>query len=1061
ESLTISDLNADISIESSQLFARAHFQPRWAKEASMVVRANLGRQDEAAEFQIAIEANKVLVNPELTRPLLPLKNRRLLDQLRPQGIADVSVTIEDGGGGGGPQVSGEVLILNGGISFVRFPYPIENATGRVEISEHEIRLRDIKGAREHGRFSCEGEIQVSDPGKDDYLDLRIKVEQIRLDEALAQALPHKVETVYRRFAPTGRASADVWIHGFTKPPGIPDEIQVDIDGSVSGVTARFDGFPVPVTGVIGGFQVHNETVTIDDARGQVGSGRVRVDGTAGAGSVRIDIEAEGVEASEEIIQALPSPADALVRSLRPTGAVNAWATVTDRPDSRTEAHPGGAPNPGIGEVSLSVRVQPQPGFGVRYERFPYPMTLQRGTVFVDDRGRVRLVGLEASGPKAEGIRLEGSVGQGPTDVISPPSPARLHVTAERVVVDDEFRQALAEVTGAAGNEPPWLTPIGLVDGVGSLRDLNVDIDLSAGLTAAAREDPSNEGVQGAIENITASFAFEGMALKPGGLEPAVTSAGGRVTLADGRVSLRDVTGSLLGGRVSLVGDLDVQGLATPRHAASGQPMVLEGSNLAIDPRLREALASLGEGSQELSETLDRLGLENQGTIERVRVEFAGPHGGAVPVGDEMAWPSPVVESRFRGAVLKAEAFPYRVTQVAGTLRFAEGALHLDSVTGRAGTGRVAARGRLGLGGPQAERGDAIRLELTDVPIDNALRRALPPKIAGALDSVAPQYLDVSFDGFRVRVDQRLPQVSGVGYISPTEVVEGGGLLWNTETVLRIPKLVVGVPLDDVVVQAHLTGVFPHDNEVLAEWPVLAQGVFSIPQASWNAQPIHEATANVEVRNDRFLVTDLEGVFLGGRFAAAKTFYRFDGLRAGGRFTLENGRVENWRGLNDDRAPNERWFGRLDGFIEFDGIPGSENPELRLGGKGKVSVREGRFLKIPILGANLDRADVDVSLKGGATEGASGRVLLDRIIVSNPGFTVRGDGEISGSNINAKLSIRILRETAEDSLLVQLLRSPLWLLGQIFGAIIDVEVEGPITKPDVKARVLPIFQDMVE
>ncbi|MHC4393081.1 MAG: AsmA family protein, partial [Planctomycetota bacterium] len=38
ESLTISDLNADISIESSQLFARAHFQPRWAKEASMVVR---------------------------------------------------------------------------------------------------------------------------------------------------------------------------------------------------------------------------------------------------------------------------------------------------------------------------------------------------------------------------------------------------------------------------------------------------------------------------------------------------------------------------------------------------------------------------------------------------------------------------------------------------------------------------------------------------------------------------------------------------------------------------------------------------------------------------------------------------------------------------------------------------------------------------------------------------------------------------------------------------------------------------------------------------------------
>ena len=376
---------------------------------------------------------------EETRNALPERFAAVWDSLQPTGQANARVHISRDEHEQRDLTVELDLKRQAGITYEKFPYPLEGLVGRVSISDgrvHIDRTTPVTGG--NGRTKCTIYGDIVDIGKPSAMtDLKIDIWRMSLDEQLLSALPARAAEVIDSvgltcFAPRVQAR-------IVDAPGEPLDFSVQAD--VTDVAFTLDELPQPVTKGTGEVTIEPDRVIIKHLKAACGPTTVNLSGQVfiNDDSVGYDIslDAATLEVDEELLAALPADVQAVARQFSPSGTtgVSVWL------QRNVPGSPAG---------DYRVVLTPQ-DMTVRYEGFPYPFTCVGGTVAVTP-GLARLTGLTAREGDMS-VTIDGTVEYG-----SGLRGREMSVTARNVPIDEDF---LAAVPGDMASLAQRFTPGGV------------------------------------------------------------------------------------------------------------------------------------------------------------------------------------------------------------------------------------------------------------------------------------------------------------------------------------------------------------------------------------------------------------------------------------------------------------------------------------------------------------------------------------------------------------------------------------------------------------------------
>ncbi|GIW71819.1 MAG: hypothetical protein KatS3mg102_1361 [Planctomycetota bacterium] len=1038
EQLRLEDVSGEVRLDPDDgIEARiAVGDPHW-KSLQLTLRA----PPAGLPLQVQVEGRKIVVDEGL-RPRLPLKQRRLFDRLRPRAVADVDLVLEVQPGER-LRPEGVVQVHGGAMQFVGFPYPVTDVTGRIEVRGSHLALRELRGSRGGGTYACEGDIELGPPGTEDYLDLRIEVAALPVDEALARAMPPGVEPLWRRLAPGGRAGGSVRIFGLVRPPGIEDDVHLAVDARLHEGSARFDGFPLPVTELEGGVRVRDDEVSFEGLRGRVAGGRIEVRGRAGPDHVAVWIEGRELRAEARLAaQLLPAHAR-ILRMVRPEGLLDAEIEIAgERPAALVPEEAGARELP----VRVQARLHPRPGFTCALRPFPYPLRIEQGQVEIDEQ-QVRVLGVRARGPAADSplvVTAAGTIELGPGG--EQLQQLALDLELAELPVDATLQQALRELARLEQEEGEPPGPI-----VRLVRELGLEagtiqtlvLQLSGGAGAGTEVPlPAATGGSGG-EAQRSPFAVQGRAvvrglvLRPARFPYPFTEVQGALVVSPSALQLEEVRARAgaarleASGRIALVPAVPPAAGAPPAGEASTARARLEG--LLIDEALRAALPPQG-----------RVVLEELGARGRLdaTLELRGAPGAFAPR----------ALLRWHGGSMRPRAFPYPIASVAAELLYADGVVQIRELSGRLGRGQLALQGRVrpgeleppppGTPAPE-EPPLVLRLRASEVALDRNLREALPHGLRRTYAHLDP-----------------VGSISVLGHAAFVPERTGGGTLdWNAEVRLVGERLDAGLLLTDLDTTARLYGRAriggPEAGQPAPGVGPHVRGELAIRRLRWKQQVLEYGRAELRLSPQLFELRDVRGAFLGGLLRGWIYVFLSEPDAYGGHFELTAGRIERWIGGPTDRR-GRPLSGRVDGQLWLAGRTGGGTPAAPapLMGDGQVVIGNARLWQVPIAaGTVFDRAEVRLRLAEG------GRVLLDRAELSSPAVSFLGRGEI----VDGQARVTMIHE------LGRVLFDEIPLFGELWrffkGNLIQLEITGPLDDATVTAVPLPTlvnpFRDLFE
>ncbi len=246
---------------------------------------------------------------------------------------------------GKPLLEGALIARGATCHYFRFPYPFENARGRISFARGVTRLEGVRAR--HGSAQIDVFGQVDSPETWAGFDLRFRCVDVPLDRALYDALPAEYQRLWDRVAPLGLANVDVTVH---REDGAETRTRqpVSIDVQTRLIAGSLFAGDLRLTEADGRIEVQDDVIRIRDLFGYADDGTLRVSGAREAASADdlsgLAFQLEG--------QGLPIDFDATMRvherltTVRFDGLADVWGR---RAGSRG---PGTSPDD---DLSLRIR----------------------------------------------------------------------------------------------------------------------------------------------------------------------------------------------------------------------------------------------------------------------------------------------------------------------------------------------------------------------------------------------------------------------------------------------------------------------------------------------------------------------------------------------------------------------------------------------------------------------------------------------------------------------------------------------------------------------------------
>lgn len=303
-----------------------------AGNATFMLSGQYGGYDANSRIDLDIHASgmivpaKGIVTGDLAHTLETIN-----DSFKPVGKFDLDLNIRRETGGQ-VEFNGTARPVGMSITYDQFPYRVDDVHGTLvfngDANGQRVTLEDVHARHGSARLVVTG---VAGLRKRDPYDVRVRAEDLTLDEPLHQAIPAAQRHIWNDFSPVGIMGGvkfRIWAsHGDDRNPGV--EMTLSMDGRCS---MEYKGFTYRLEQLAGQVRLADNSVAVDSVKGQRGSMRCTVDGTVSGlngprGQTNLTIEATDVPLDARLIAALPRWAQREMSKMAIAGRaarVSAW-----------------------------------------------------------------------------------------------------------------------------------------------------------------------------------------------------------------------------------------------------------------------------------------------------------------------------------------------------------------------------------------------------------------------------------------------------------------------------------------------------------------------------------------------------------------------------------------------------------------------------------------------------------------------------------------------------------------------------------------------------------------
>ena len=287
-----------------------------------------GRFDVTGE---GLELDEKLFSAMKEKPQLVVRS------LDPRGTIDFNFAIFTEVPGQAPKKSLSVSLNRCSIRYAKFPYPLGNIQGRLEMRSERPKedywtFHDLKGTNDTATVECEQGSLTSIHG-DAVLDLRFKASDVPLEEELRDALGHpNMSRLWNDFKLQGKVTlsdlAVSYESGWERP-----SVSFKATPHERGTSIEPACFPYRLDNLRGTLDYDNGRVIIDRFYGR--HGEAELSSKVGCafhtdGSWRLDLDGFAVDRlrfDRELTQKLPERLQRMVAELKPQGPINVLGKV--------------------------------------------------------------------------------------------------------------------------------------------------------------------------------------------------------------------------------------------------------------------------------------------------------------------------------------------------------------------------------------------------------------------------------------------------------------------------------------------------------------------------------------------------------------------------------------------------------------------------------------------------------------------------------------------------------------------------------------------------------------
>ncbi len=286
-------------------------------------------------FQINIQARN-LICPDYTDPKqyptieykFPWKLRCFFHDFKPKGKVDFDLNITKQAG------SDDNFLLNGVISpkntsaeYFRFPYRVNNITGKIKIINNSFKLVGLKGTSDGGTVALDG--FISEPSKFSAVDIKIHTQNSPLNKKLFAALPSQYKKIWKMFNPSGKGNAEIILH---RDAGVGKKWKREITFNLTNAAACYEKFRYPINKLTGTMHFSNDNLQLKNLVGQNGNAELTINGNVrkintNKPVVKVKISAKNVPIDDKLISALPPQPAKIIRDCQLRGITDLQGTL--------------------------------------------------------------------------------------------------------------------------------------------------------------------------------------------------------------------------------------------------------------------------------------------------------------------------------------------------------------------------------------------------------------------------------------------------------------------------------------------------------------------------------------------------------------------------------------------------------------------------------------------------------------------------------------------------------------------------------------------------------------
>jgi hypothetical protein len=322
--------------------------------------------DAPLEFHLSSIPGENLVIPAAPKYVNAIPGvRELFLQLRPQGECRVEVNLKREDPGERAVTSGVVDLVNAQFQYVRFPYPVQRTTGRIEFGPdpkngidrleiHELRGHGLKGGpNEQTVMTLKG--LVAPLGPDAGFWMVIQSDKLVYEPLVQHALPPDTQEILKQFTTPEHPDALKFEGGFVtrvnREPGYDRDVYVETDVRLDDAAGIPAAFPYPLNNARGLLKIYDDHLDIIDVNARQGDATVKIEGRVNwtpyherddekeqkkprpPKNIISDIKlvASNVPIDDTLIKALPPEKRPMLQKLGITGRVDVKGMLTQRP----------------------------------------------------------------------------------------------------------------------------------------------------------------------------------------------------------------------------------------------------------------------------------------------------------------------------------------------------------------------------------------------------------------------------------------------------------------------------------------------------------------------------------------------------------------------------------------------------------------------------------------------------------------------------------------------------------------------------------------------------------